>query len=125
MLQRSRCDDVSRLCSELGSDVYSPTPSNAVHDPENSPMPVSPGLSCGSHHHRGIRSTPSADPNLFTVCVGMKPSSAQYYVNDVEGVLRSLYGLVLRDQEDRPAAAAATLAADGAAGGATSPAQGN
>ena len=64
---------------------------------------MSPSLS-GGPHHRTARGSPSNDPLLFTVCVGVKPSSAQYYVNDVEGVLRSLYGLVLRDYEDRPPA---------------------
>lgn len=81
-----------------------PTPSHMMHDRELSPTPMSPSLS-GGPHHRSLRGAPSADPLLFTVCVGVKPSSAQYYVNDVEGVLRSLYGLVLRDYEDRPPSA--------------------
>lgn len=77
------------------------TPSNTFHDPETSPTPMSPSIGLS----RRPQAPPSDDPYLFTVCVGLKPSSAHYYVNTTEEVLRSLYGLVLRDQDDKAAAA--------------------
>ena len=79
------------------------TPSNTFHDREISPTPMSPTLGGG----RSVRHTspPSTDPYLFTCCVGLKPSSAHFYLNSVEEVLRSLYGLVLKDQERRASSA--------------------
>lgn len=84
------------------------TPANTFHDTEVSPTPMSPTLVGGGRSAR--HSSPaSTDPFLFTCCVGMKPSSAHYYLNSVEEVLRSLYGLVLKDQEKK-----ATTSATGA-----------
>jgi len=60
-----------------------PTPSHSMHDTENSPVSLSvTGVD------RTSRTPPSADPHLFTVCVGMKPSSAQYFVNKLVTCMR-------------------------------------
>jgi hypothetical protein len=80
---------------------------------------MSPTIGGGGSSIRSLRhsSPPSADPYLFTVCVGLKPSNAHYFLNSTDEVLRSLYGLVLRDQEEKGNASAAAKDESKASGG--------
>jgi len=101
-------DTLTRAVVSASNVPTSIPPSSAIalHDTEMSPPPpISPvpaGMHLLPHARAGIAPPGSQDPYLFTVCVGMKPSSARYFVNDVEEVLRCLYALVLRDSEDHP-----------------------
>jgi hypothetical protein len=92
-LARSFAASSSHLLTSVTPDVSGGVPAGAPLSP------ASPGTMCLTSMRAAHR--PSVlDANVFTVCVGLKPSNAGYFLDSTEEVLRSLYGLVLRDQEE-------------------------